>query len=181
MPHDRRFRFATICAGTTTPDAAAFTVRGRMTSWKLTPRATYDIAARVVAREHFWLGGLAGLIPWDFGLVWGRLVDEPLRSQISFFQTSRILFWSWKDSSLDQSYINSHAANVHVIPATSRVSGVLNRVRRGDYVRLEGDLVDIAGPNGFEWRTSLSRTDTGPGACETIWVRAITVGRRRYE
>lgn len=162
-------------------EAPAVTVPRRFTTYRLTPRASYDISARVVARERFWLGVPAGLIPWDFGLAWGMLVDEPLRSRIAYFQTSRFLFWSWKEGSLDRDYIARHAANVHLIPATSRVAGVLNRVRTGDVVRMEGDLVDIAGPNGFTWATSLSRTDTGPGACETIWVRAITVGTRRYE
>ena len=47
-------------------------------------------------------------------------------------------------------------------------------------MRLEGDLVDIDGPSGFAWRTSLTRTDTGAGACETLYVRAVTIGTRRY-
>jgi hypothetical protein len=47
-------------------------------------------------------------------------------------------------------------------------------------VRLEGDLVDVYGPDGFVWKTSLTRTDTGPGACETLYIRAITIGTRRY-
>lgn len=161
--------------------AAAVPVSRRFTTYSLTPRASYDISARVVARERFWAETPAGLIPWDFGLAWGRLVEEPYRSRIAFFQTSRFLFWSWKDESMDRDYIASHAANVHLIPATGRVGGVLDRIRTGDVIRMEGDLVDVAGPNGFTWATSLSRTDTGPGACETIWVRAVTVGRARYE
>jgi len=46
--------------------------------------------------------------------------------------------------------------------------------------RFEGDLVDVDGSDGFAWRTSLTRTDTGLGACETLYVRAITIGTRRY-
>jgi hypothetical protein len=66
------------------------------------------------------------------------------------------------------------------VASTERIASVLGLVHRGDVVRLEGDLVDVDGPGGFVWRTSLTRTDTGPGACETLYVRAITIGTRRY-
>jgi hypothetical protein len=167
----------------TDPPAASapFTVSRRFRSYRLTPRASYDISARVVARERFRLAPAAGLIPWDLGLVWGPLVEEPYRSRLSYFQTSRILFWSWKDPSFDRPLIASHAANVHIVPATYLLSTVLRWVRTGDVIRIEGDLVDIEGPDGLTWKTSLTRTDTGPGACETIWVRSVTVGSKRYE
>ncbi len=74
----------------------------------------------------------------------------------------------------------SHTANTHLIPADGRVASALAHVRRGDVVRLEGDLVDVEGPDGFVWKTSLTRTDTGPGACETLYVRAVTIGTRRF-
>ena len=36
-------------------------------------------------------------------------------------------------------------------------------------------LVDVEMPNGALWRTSLSRTDTGAGACETVYVERIEI------
>ena len=50
-------------------------------------------------------------------------------------------------------------------------------------VRLQGDLVDIEGTGpreGFTWTTSLSRTDTDKGACETILLNEINVGGNVY-
>ena len=108
------------------------------------------------------------------------MTRAPAWSHISFTQTGRFYMWSTRDASLDLGYIASHTANTHLIPASGRVASALARVRRGDVVRLEGDLVDIDGPDGFLWRTSLTRTDTGAGACETLYVRAITIGTRKY-
>jgi len=34
-------------------------------------------------------------------------------------------------------------------------------------------LVDVRGPSGFVWNTSLRRDDTGGGACEILWAEAI--------
>jgi len=31
----------------------------------------------------------------------------------------------------------------------------------------------VRGAGGFAWSTSLSRTDTGDGACERFWVEAL--------
>jgi len=40
---------------------------------------------------------------------------------------------------------------------------------------LKGHLVEITGPNGFHWRSSLSRTDQGAGRCELMWVESVEV------
>jgi hypothetical protein len=152
--------------------------RGRRT-FRITPRAAYDVAARVGATERYRWGASGALIPWDFVLTWGAATREPAWSRISYLQTGR--FYNWRcDDSLDPSYVASHTANTHLIPASGRIASALAHVRRGDVVRLEGDLVDVDGPDGFIWKTSLTRTDSGPGACETLFVRAVTIGTRVY-
>lgn len=152
--------------------------RGRQT-FRITSRASYDVAARVGGTERYRWGAAGALIPWDFVLTWGAATKEPAWSRISYLQTGR--FYNWRcDDSLDPSYVASHTANTHLIPADGRIAFALAHVRRGDVVRLEGDLVDVDGPDGFVWKTSLTRTDTGAGACETLYVRTVTIGTRRY-
>jgi hypothetical protein len=154
------------------------TRRGR--SFRLTPRASYDVAARVATTERYRAGLSGDLLPWDFVLAWGAATREPAWAHVSYVQTGRFYNWSTRDLSLDPAYVSSHTANTHLIAGTGRVASVLGRVHLGDVVRLEGELVDVDGPDGFAWRTSLTRTDTGPGACETLYVRAVTIGRRKY-
>lgn len=153
--------------------------RGRRT-FRITPRAAYDVAARVGATERYRWGASGALLPWDFVLAWGAATREPAWSHVAYVQTGRFYNWSTRDASLDPGYVSSHTANTHLIPASRRVAFALAHVRRGDVVRLEGDLVDVDGPDGFVWKTSLTRTDTGPGACETLYVRAVTIGTRVY-
>jgi len=40
---------------------------------------------------------------------------------------------------------------------------------------IRGYLVDVTGPRGFAWRTSLTRDDTGAGACEIVYVETLAV------
>jgi hypothetical protein len=166
--------------GEVPPGRQPWGVKRYWTAFVLHPRASYDISARVVDRDLYRLGATNALMPWDLVLTWGRLVDEPYRSEIHYVHTHRFFNWGTSDASLDMSYIAGHAANTHLIADNWRVAAALARVRSGDLVRLEGDLVDITGPDGFDWKTSLSRTDSGAGACETMYVRIVTIGERRY-
>ena len=51
----------------------------------------------------------------------------------------------------------------------------LPKLRPGQLVTIDGYLVDVRGPGGFAWNTSRTRTDTGNGACEIVWVDALAV------
>ena len=66
-----------------------------------------------------------------------------------------------------------NSANMHIIPATPAVADQINQIREHQLVILEGELVEVSGPNGFHWRSSLSREDTGDGACELMRVDSV--------
>jgi hypothetical protein len=66
--------------------------------------------------------------------------------------------------------IISRSTNVHVIPATPSIASFCKSLRSGELVHLEGKLVEATGPEINVWRSSLSRTDSGNGACELMLV-----------
>ncbi|MEO7725278.1 MAG: hypothetical protein ABIU29_11440 [Chthoniobacterales bacterium] len=47
-------------------------------------------------------------------------------------------------------------------------------LRGGDLIHLSGLLVEASGPEFGTWRSSITRTDTGNGACELVWVQEGT-------
>lgn len=151
--------------------------------YRLTPRFRWDGSARVVGDRAYRWGDAGALIPEDLALAWGPIVKPPYDGRISFSQFSRFFFWRTKDPSLDRGTIVSHAANVHVIPADSRLRKAVRAVSRGEEVRLEGWLVDVDGVDdpSFHWATSTVRDDEGPGSCETVYLARLTVGERVYE
>ena len=69
--------------------------------------------------------------------------------------------------------IISHSANMHMIPANEKVKQVLLGVRPGELVSFGGYLVRVEKPGGWTWKTSLTRTDSGAGACEVVWVEDL--------
>ncbi len=59
---------------------------------------------------------------------------------------------------------------MHMIPADADVKRQLEQVRQGQVVHIEGFLVDASRADGWHWKTSMTRDDTGAGACELIYV-----------
>jgi len=51
----------------------------------------------------------------------------------------------------------------------------LKAVKPGDTVRIRGYLVQVEGKDGWRWRSSLTRDDTGGGACELIFIQELDV------
>ncbi len=167
----------------TAADRPAFDIYAGGKRYRLTPRFRWDQSARVVSEEPYHFGAAGALIPEDYAVAWGPVLAAPYVGKISYGQYSRFFFWRARDPSLDRATIVSHAANVHLIPATSRLRRVARAVSRGDDVRLEGWLVDVDGVSDpdFHWGTSTSRADEGPGSCETVYLERLTVNDRVYE
>jgi hypothetical protein len=62
-----------------------------------------------------------------------------------------------------------------LIPANDDVRRTLAKVEKGSVVRLAGSLVNVEHPDGWRWRSSTSRDDTGGGSCELLWVTEASV------
>jgi hypothetical protein len=48
-------------------------------------------------------------------------------------------------------------------------------VKPHDRVRVAGKLVEVHADDGWQWRSSLSRTDTGASACELLWLERLEI------
>ncbi|MNN96270.1 hypothetical protein D3C81_2152230 [compost metagenome] len=55
------------------------------------------------------------------------------------------------------------------------MAATLDSLQEGARIRLSGQLVRVDGDDGFRWVSSLSREDTGSGACELVWVEELAV------
>ena len=150
---------------------------GNGTPWQVKgytvkPLADYHIRARVLMTERYWLGRESDLSPLDLSVGWRRMSDQKILDQISFTREHRAFAYRPKerDWPMPAGEINEHSANMHLIPATAEIRDALQSIHEGDIIELRGYLVEVTAPDGWHWRSSLTRTDTGPGACELMWV-----------
>ncbi len=144
--------------------------------FKLHPRAQFSADARVLSLERYSQGALADIVPLDIAAGWGRMSDSDVLGKLEITQGNRFYYWHYENEPpIPRAEIEAHSANWHIVPASDGVWKSLKNVRVGAVVHLEGLLVDIEGPEIGEIRTSLTRSDTGAGACEIIYVESATV------
>jgi len=143
--------------------------------FEVTPRASYDIEARVLAVESYSADGGSQLSPLDFAVGWGPMSDSAVLEHFRVTQSSRFFTIYPDEDAIDLHSALLGSANMHLIPANGLILDQLEEVRRGSIVRLKGYLVSVAGPNGYTWSSSLTREDTGAGACELFYVESVEV------
>jgi hypothetical protein len=144
--------------------------------WQLTPRARYDITARILSREDYQVDLLSDLIPEDLALGWGTMSDNRVLRSMEITQSAR--FYTWRPVGalpIGIPEVIGHSANTHVIPSDSSVRSQLARLRVGQVVHLTGLLVDGQRDDGVYIHTSLTREDSGAGACEVMLVNSVAI------
>lgn len=144
--------------------------------FKVTPLADFRMEARVLMRERYWLGREASVSPIDLSVGWRFMSDQTMIDQLKMYRGYRMMYWRPKTSQWPAPHeeITAHVANLHTIPGNDEVDSVLKSIRPGNLIDLSGYLVEVEGPAGWRWRSSLSRTDEGPGACELVWIEKLS-------
>lgn len=144
----------------------------------LHPLARFSLTARVLARDDYHFDAESDLSPTDLAFGWGRMSDSAVLRDIDISQGGRFYYWRTRRFPIPQREIETHSANMHMLPANRLVARELKRVKVGDIVTLDGLLVEADKPGGWHWRSSLTRDDTGDGACEVVYVEDLNIGPR---
>lgn len=141
---------------------------------RLTPLAGFSLDARVLSRRDYGRDREAELSPTDLALGWGRMTEDAVLDRLAISQSGRWYHYRWQgEPPLPPREIARSSANMHLIPASGAIARQLEAVRPGDRVRIDGWLIEAHAADGWRWRSSTSRTDTGAGACEVIYACSI--------
>lgn len=146
--------------------------------YTIRPLADFAVTARVLSRRRYFADPDAKIAPVDLALGWGPMSDDAVLSHLKLSQDSRWFRYRYRKLPIPQDEIDRHAANMHLIPADRVVARGIKSARAGDIVRFHGHLVRVHGKDGRFWQSSLTRTDTGKGACEVVFVRGFSIVTR---
>jgi hypothetical protein len=141
--------------------------------YQMTVLEPYGGVFRVLGRKNYNTGTEAQFSPMDLALGWDKMADPQVYQHVKISQNNRWYYWQVDQFPIPRHEIETQSANTHIIPATVAVAKQLDRVKEGDLIRLKGELVEIKGEDGWSWRSSLSRDDTGQGACEVMRVTQV--------
>jgi hypothetical protein len=143
--------------------------------YRITPLADFYVNARVLSTERYFWGEEAKLVPVDLALGWGPMSDERVLEKINIRQSNRFYFWSTEKFPIPRKKIETSSANMHLIPSDSDILKKIKNTRKGNVVDFKGYLVKVTRRDGWRWKSSLSRNDTGNGACELIFVEEYEI------
>ena len=149
------------------------TEKWKVENYVFTPLANFEIDARVLLRARYYFDQGASLSPLDLTLGWGPMSDTTTIEKIRLSHGHRYYSYRIQDRALDLKTVAHNSANMHLIPANDSVKSALLKVRPNEFISIKGKLVAIRSASGFTWRSSLTRKDTGMGACEVIWVDEV--------
>lgn len=150
----------------------------RKGDYAIKPLAKFSITARVLSRADYRFDRGAALVPVDLALGWGRLSDSAVLDKIDISQSGRFYYWRVNAFPIPEREIIESSANMHLIPGDARVKRAIERTRAGDVVSFDGYLVEADAADGFKWVSSLTREDSGAGACELVWVENFSTAQR---
>lgn len=138
--------------------------------YEISPIATFHVRARLLGSKRYTSDRESDLSPIDFAIGWGPMSDTAVLDHLELSQRVRYFTLRWEALPLPEEEMFGHATNMHLIPADDTVRQALDRMRVGEIIELDGYLVQVKAADGWSWRSSLSRTDRGAGACELMWV-----------
>jgi hypothetical protein len=116
----------------------------------------------------------------DLCVVWGNNASSGIYQKLSFSSSQWTCNWETTSHESFQAFDPHQISNNHLLTDDARLAARLRKVRTGDQIRITGHLASYRhqGTGGELLRgTSTVRTDTGNGACETIFVDEVTTLR----
>jgi len=137
--------------------------------------AEYQIKARVLSRNNFSVGKESEISPLDLALGWGPMSDQSIIDKIGISQSNRWYRWRADVLPISSREISLNSANVHIIPKDKIIEDKFDEVYKGSLIEMKGYLVEVTTSDGWRWKSSLKRDDTGGGSCELFWVEDLEV------
>jgi len=160
--------------------AAPFGVRYNNVDYRVEPEFDYELTGMVVSfrhhdgssRMHRQAGDHLNML--DVCVIWGDNARHPDINRLKFWNGIFTCNVRTRDRDAWAAFDMNGLSNNHLISGDSSIRDEVGRIAIGDQIRVRGWLASYTGPGGTRG-TSTTRSDTGDGACETIFVRDFEV------
>jgi hypothetical protein len=137
--------------------------------------ARFELDARVLSAARYRFDREADLAPVDLALGWGPMSANAVLDALDISQSGRFFSWRASEPMIAPGEITRHSANMHMVPLDEAARVTLLDARSGNLVHLRGWLIEAKSADGWRWRSSLTRADSGAGACELVLVESISL------
>jgi len=167
----------------TTSNKRPFDVAYKDVQYHVAPEFDYDIVGMIVSYRHHdnnsRMHRLANdhLNMLDVCVVWGDNATAAQLDKIDFWNGIFTCNFQTRDQAAWESFDVNKISNNHLISDDDYIRDQVRDINIGDQIRVRGYLASYGSPNVQARGTSTTRTDTGDGACETIYVERFEIVR----
>jgi hypothetical protein len=150
-------------------------------TYQVEPKYDYDLYGMVVSYRHhdgestMHKRSNDHLNTADICVVWGANLDSAVLRRLKFWNGIFTCNVSTKDSDAWSRFIPEQLSNNHLISADDHLRQAIEAIKVGDQIHVQGWLASYASAGGPTRGTSITRTDSGNGACETIFVERFAI------
>jgi hypothetical protein len=157
-----------------------FTARYEGVDYRIDPQFEYELTGMIVSyrhhdgksRMHRRSGDHLNML--DVCVVWGDNARHPDINALEFWNGIFTCNVKTRDRDAWAAFDMYQLSNNHLISDDPAIRDAVTDISIGDQIRVRGWLASYTGPVGTRG-TSTTRTDTGDGACETIYVNDFAI------
>ncbi len=142
--------------------------------YTIIPLYSFTLEAKVLAKKSY-RDSFGDIAPIDIALGWNQMSDESVLKNIKISQRGRWYYWKTPQFPIPRKNIETSSANMHLIHANDEVKKAIAAAKKGQIIKLQGELVRVKKEGETVWLSSTTRNDTGDGACEVIYVRSFKI------
>ena len=111
----------------------------------------------------------------DLCVLWGNNIRSSTYKDIDFSSGQFVCNFYTSSHSAYEAFDQAAISNNHLLSNDKHVVRTLRAIRVGDQVHFRGLLSEYSHGGGFKRGTSSVRTDSGNGACETVFVEDVEI------
>ncbi|MDD5577951.1 MAG: hypothetical protein PHY16_01565 [Methylobacter sp.] len=164
-----------------------FTTEVNKQEYTINPKFAYELDGVIVSYNNS--GGFGDI--WhhkrwkdfinlrDLCVIWAGNVESGVYRSMTFSNDSWTCWASWPDAATGALFKMNALSNNHLLTDNDSIKTALMAAEPGDHIRLKGILAEYSNKaNGFNRGTSITREDTGNGACETIYLDGFEIVKK---
>jgi len=188
LPDPHTYDVSQLTPPRQTPTARApFALYVNKEHYVITPKFDYELTGMVVSYNDS--NGLTDI--WhhdiwkdfinvrDVCVIWEPNVSSGVYKNIAFSSDSWTCWAFWPDSATSSTFKFDGLSNNHILTDDNSIKAALQTAEKGDVVHFKGVLADYRNEaSSFTRGTSTVRTDTGNGACETVYIDEFKVVKK---
>ena len=161
----------------------AFSVTYEGVEYRVQPQYEYDLYGMIVSYRHhdgnsrMHMQSNDHLNMLDVCVVWGENATGDHLRKLQYWNGIFTCNVKTRDSAAWAAFNMNQLSNNHLLSDDPFIRDQVTNVQIGDQIRVRGWLSSYGSEGGGKRGTSTTRTDTGDGACETIFVDRFDIVR----